>query len=318
MNKTQRILLGMVVLQLVLIALVFFNSKPKIVPNEPLLPNLQTDKITAIKISDNSNNLIDIEKKNETWVLANSGDFPVLEQSVTSLLDSLKNIRTGRLVTNTKASHKRLQVADDDYQRKIVITSPQGDTTILMGSSPAPSNVHIRLANDDAVYLTNAITTNTASSIVSNWVNTSYVQLDSNAVTQIEVQSANGSFQFQKSVDNTWQFADQTENETLDASKWSSYLTAFTNLRMVMPVSTQMEDAFGLSNPKAKVTLHFTENGESKAGELTIGQQDSRDQNYYAKWSFSPYVVKISSFNAERIINLAKTDLISTPVTATP
>ena len=106
---------------MLLVALVIVINQPKTVADEPLLTNLADEKVTSIQISDNENNSVTLEKVGGNWVLANSGNYPVLSENVTDLLESMRNIRTGRLVTNTKASHQRLEVEEDNFQRKIEV-----------------------------------------------------------------------------------------------------------------------------------------------------------------------------------------------------
>ncbi|NTW43046.1 MAG: DUF4340 domain-containing protein [Anaerolineaceae bacterium] len=317
MNKLQKILAGVLCLQLLLVALVIVINQPKTIKDEPLMMNLANDKITSIQISDNENNSVIIKKVSETWVLANTGNYPVITSNVTDLMDSLLNIRTGRLVTNTEASHQRLEVENDHFQRKIEVKMTDGSYTVFIGSSPAQSNVHVRLSNQDSVYLTNAISTTKASAQVSNWVDTTVTQIPSDSVKSIAVTTSNGLLQFELGTNNQWTCLQFSADETLDISKWTTYLTAFTNLRMVTPVSDLIDESYGLSSPLAKVVIQYTENNEPKTGELLIGKQDETDSNYYAKWSLSPYVVKIASFNAERMINITKSELISLPATPT-
>jgi len=317
MSKLQKILAAVLILQVLLVVFVFVNNRPKKVEDGQLLKNFESGKVSSIQIFDNENHSVVLEKSGENWVLANFGNYPVIPENVTDLLDSINNIRTGRLVTNTKASHQRLEVEEDQFQRKIEIKMSDAYYTILIGSSPAPSNVHVRLSNQDSVYLTNAISTTKASAQVSNWVDTSVIQIPSDSVKSIEVTTPDGFLQFELGSDNQWTCLQFSTGETLDSSKWTTYLTAFTNLRMVSPVSNVINEEFGLSSPLAKVVIQYSENNESKSGELLIGKQDETDSNYYAKWSLSPYVVKIASFNAERILNISKSELISVPSTPT-
>ncbi|PKN82805.1 MAG: hypothetical protein CVU46_17805 [Chloroflexi bacterium HGW-Chloroflexi-8] len=316
-NKTQKILTGLVVIQIILAALVFYLGRPKTTSNEPLIKSVSIDDISSVQISDKENNQVTIEKVDGNWVLVNSGNFPVISENVTKLVDDLANIHTGRLVTNTSASHQRLEVDAENYQRKVDLKTANGDFTLFIGSSPAQSNVHVRLSGQDAVYLTNAISTTTASALVSNWIDTSYIKIESNNVKEIQITTANENLQFQLNEAGEWNCLQLSANEKLDISNWTTYLTAFTNLRMVSPVSTTMDESYGFSSPLAKLTIKYTENEQEKTGELLIGKKDETDSNYYAKWSLSPYVVKLASFNAERITNITKTELISVPATET-
>lgn len=317
MNKTQKILTGLVILQVILAALVFYLVQPKTSSNDPLLKSLAIDEISSIQIADKEKNLVNIEKVDGNWVLANTGNFPVISENVTKFVENLANIRTGRLVTNTSASHQRLEVDSDNYQRKVDVKTSDGTITLFIGSSPAQSNVHVRLSGQDAVYLTNAISTTTASALVSNWIDTSFIKIESGSVKEVQVTTANEKLQFHLNESGEWVCSQLTANEKLDTSNWTTYLTAFTNLRMFAPVSDTIDESYGFSSPVAKLTIKYIENEQEKTGELIIGKKDETGNNYYAKWSFSPYVVKLASFNAERIINITKTELISVPATET-
>jgi len=69
---------------------------------------------------------------------------------------------------------------------------------------------------------------------------------------------------------------------------------------------------YGFDTPAATLMIHYANDaGEPQFGELVIGGQDSAG-NYYAKWSDGEYIYKISSFNAERFINLSTDDFSST------
>ena len=318
MTKFQKILAGLLAIQIVLIAVVFLTNRPAKASNNPLLPDFDVKTVTAVTIYDNSGSQIKMEKSGDEWVLPDKDNYPVKAQNINDLLDNVAAIRDNRLVTNTAASHQRLQVADTDFKGKLEITSPSGTFILYVGSSPAANSVHVRLASSDAVYLTNAISASQVSPAYSNWIDTSLVKIASASVSNISVTNSNGSFHFFKDDSNNWVSQELSADETIDPSKWSSLLSGFTNIPLVEPVSKTAQPAYGLEQPAASLTLTYQDaNDATQQGELIIGNKDESGNNYYAKWSQSPYIVLISSYNADRIINLSKESFLPTPPTAT-
>ena len=318
MTKLQKILAGVLILQIALTAIVFLSSRPAIASNNPLVPDFNPDEVTSITITGNTGEKITMEKIDGNWVLPDADQFPVLSQNVVDLLDKVASIRDNRLVTNTSASHARLLVDEKEFLQKIEFTSPKGSATLFIGSSPAANNVHIRLGKSDAVFLTNVLSSIQLSPTYSNWINTSLVQITGANVQKISILLQNESFHFYKDTDNNWTSQELSAGEIIDAAKWSSLLSGFSNIRMVAPVSKTTQSIYGFDNPSAKLNLtYLDENNNTQESELLIGNNDESGSNYYAKWSQQPYIVKISSYNAERIVNLSKEDFTPTPPTAT-
>jgi hypothetical protein len=318
MTKLQKILAGLLILQIGLTVIVFLSNRPAIASNNPLIKDFTPDEITSVTIYGNTGEKITMVKSLGNWVLPEADNYPVKSQNITDLLEKVATIHDNRLVTNTKASHARLQVDEKEYQQKLEFSSPKVTTTLFIGSSPAANNVHIRLGKSDAVYLTNALSSIQLSPTYTNWIDTSLVQISSASVKSVTFTSSKDSFHFIKDNENNWKCEELVSDETLDPSKWSSILSGFTNIRLVAPVSKTAQTRFGLDNPTANLhVIYLDESNNSQEGELIIGSKDESGSNYYAKWSLSPYIVTISSYNAERIINLQKEDFTPTPPTAT-
>lgn len=318
MNKTQKTLLGIFVVQVLLIGFVFFSKRAVSVSNNPVFTDLKPEMVSKIVISDSTGKMVEIEKQGDGWVLPLQDDFPVKTVTLEGLINRLAEIRDNRLVSRNTSSHERLKIADDNFERKVQLTVNGKVQTILFGSSPASNNIHFRLENGSNVYMTNAVTVNQMPVLITNWVNQTLVQLNSEKVNKINVKNAQGSFEFSKNADSQWQ-ANKTESGgEFDATKWSSLLSAFTNLNLVEPVSKSIKPEFGLDKPAASITFSYVnESGEQATDELLIGNT-IENGNYYVKWSGSDYVFLVSGYNAERILNLKSSDYSTVPATETP
>ena len=315
MNKTQKYLLAALVLQVILIVVVFILQRPVSASNNLLFPDLKGDAVTAITISDSTGKSVSLEKQGDQWILPLQDGYPVKPETVQQLLEKLATIRDNRLVTRAEASHARLHISNDNFERKVELTLKGSKEVIYFGSSPATSNIHFRLDGKPEVYLTNTLTTTQLSTSISSWVDPILFLIPGSAVQKIQISNNTDVFTFEPDADSTWLAQPVEAGFQFDQSKWSSLLSGFTNLRFVEPVSKPEKAEYGFEKPQARMQIEFSdENGETKSGELVIGNQDKAG-NYYAKWTDSAYVTLISSYNAERFVNLAADDYSSAVIT---
>lgn len=315
MNKIQKYLLAILGLQFILILAVFLLQRPVTASNNLIFPDLKVESVTAINISDSAGNLVSLKKQGEQWVLPLQDDFPVNTEAISQLVEKLTIIRDNRLVTRSEASHDRLKISNENFERKIEITIDGNEEIIYFGSSPATSNIHFRLNGKPEVYLTNALTSAQISTSISSWVDTVIYQISSGSVKKIEITNNAGDFKFEPGADTVWSGQPLEEGYQFDQSKWSSLLSGFTTLRFVEPVSKSKKTEYGFETPQAIMNIEYsTESNPSMSGRLIIGSQDGSG-NYYVTWSESDYIYLIPSYNAERFVNLTADDYSSSIAT---
>lgn len=311
MNKTQKILLIGLGFQVALIAIVFLLQRPATAQNNLIFPDLKLESVSAIEISDSSGNTVSLRKQGQNWVLPMHADFPVNSENVQQLVEKLAIMRDNRLVTRSETSHDRLKISDQNFERKVEIEVNGKREVIFFGTSPVTSNIHFRLDGNSEVFLTNAVSSSQLNTAISGWVNTVLFQIPSESVKKIAISNQEGLFSFEPSEGSDWTSERLDEGTQFDQSKWSSLLSGFTNVRFVEPVSKTELSEYGFSTPSAEMVIEFTqENGEITTETLLIGSQDEIG-NYYTKWTGSDYIFLISSFNAERFINLGVDDYSS-------
>jgi hypothetical protein len=318
MNKTQKYLLALLGVQIVLILVVFLLQRPVAASNNLIFPDLKIEEVTEIKIGDSSGNLVTIQHKGDQWVLPLQDDFPVQTENVQQLIDNLALIRDNRMVTRSESSHDRLSISNENYVKKVDFTFNGNEESIYFGSSPTTSNIHFRLDGKSEVFLTNAISTSQIPSSISGWVNTLIYQISGTNVQKIEISNSQGNFVFTHDDESTWSSQQLEEGYAFDQSKWSSLETAFTALRFVEPVSKTIIPEFGFDNPVTTMEIEYSdESGQLKTDQLLIGNQDENG-NTYVLWSESDYVYKVSSYNVERFVNLTFEDYSSPIPTEEP
>jgi hypothetical protein len=153
MNKYRSWLSCLLGFQLLLIFGIFFISqgmksefKPQVFVN---IPVSTLDKLTV----SSSNGVVELESKGGVWSLPQLHQLKVDSEKIVSALDKLMSLKTSWPVTTTASAHKRFEVSDNQYQRKIELyTSGRLAETVYIGSSPSFRKSHVRINGDDNVY----------------------------------------------------------------------------------------------------------------------------------------------------------------------
>lgn len=309
MNRNNQILSGILVVQLILVAIAFWPASTiSGGGGAPLLGEFDTTAVVGLTIRDNENQQIEMNKNGENWVLASADDYPVDESKVTPVLEKLQTLNSNRLVTQTDSSHGRLKVANDDFERLVEVSLQDGTThQLYIGTSGGPSATHVRLDGQNEVYLTGDLSMWDVNSGANSWIDTVYATLPPTATLALQLENANGTFEFIKEGEN-WNMAGLAEGEPFNSAAFTAMLNQTISLRMSEPIGKSIQPDFGLDSPRAVVVLHTTE-GERV---LQIGSADE-EGNSVAKWSESEYYVYIPASSANNLVDKTRQDFLEVP-----
>jgi hypothetical protein len=279
---------------------------------EPLFPDLQTSDITALTIEDEAGNVIELAKVTGEWVLSQADDYPAQGDTVTAFLDKLLVISTGRLVTQSDTSHKRLQVARDAFVRRVTFETGDGaQETLYLGTSPQFGAMHFRLEGRSETYLTGELTRFDADATASTWIDTSYQSVTQEDVTRMTLQNSNGTLIFEKDGEGTWTLVDLGEDETLDETQVTSLLRRAAVVTMRTPLGREGQPAYGMDTPNAVVLLETAE----KTVTLRVGAKDDDAASYIVKSSESPYYVHVAESSVQALVENGRDAFLQEPPT---
>jgi len=286
--------------------------------DRPLFEGVEASRIAALTITDGQGASIRMAKQDGAWVLPEADDYPLLTDKVTSVLDKIAALRAERVVTETPGSHKRLKVAEDDFERLVSYEMEDGAVhEFYLGSSPTYGATHIRAKGDDRVVLTGELTAYDLSLDVTAWADRAYLTIPKEDVTAITVQNENGALEFQRAGE-TWGFPDLAEGEEFDEVKFQTLLSRAASVSMLAPLGKTEKADYGLADPSAIVTLTTeSEDGGAKTYTLLVGAQLGEDQGYVVKSSESPYYVRVAAYAAEEFIEASRDRFLVQP-TSTP
>jgi len=310
MKRLHIILAAVLAVQIALGVVVFWPRSGATSEAAPLFPDLTVENITSLVISDDTGNVLVLKNAAGSWVLPEADDYPALPDGISSLLEKVLALDTGRLVTRTEASQKQLRVAGDDFLRKIELETTDGQVyTLYLGTSPSYGASHFRLEGQDETYLTSDISPWEVSAVASSWVNTSYLSRSADTLTQVTLDNANGSFVFTKDDEGNWILAGLDADEELNTTAVNSFITQVTSISLQEPLGKEEQPSYGMDNPLAVVRLR----GDDETVTLEVGAQDPDDGSYVVKSSDSPYYVRIASYSASKLVESTREGFLVVP-----
>jgi hypothetical protein len=315
MKWYDRILAGILVIQIILSVVVFWPRSAVTGASEPLFPDLEAGDIVALTITEADDNSIQLKKTDTDWVLSDADDYPAQTDKITPLLSKILDLTTSRLVTRTDASHKRLQVAPDDFVCRIDFETVGGmKHTLYLGSSPRYGATHFRVDGQSETYLTSELSTWETKADAASWVDTAYLSVPQEDIIKVTLENTHGTFTFTKDDEGTWTMAELAADETLDETKVSSVIQQAASVNMTSPLGKEEKASYGMDEPNAVATLET----EDKTITLRVGAQDPGDNSYVVISSESPYYVRVSEYSVKDLVERTRDDFLQVPPTPTP
>lgn len=315
MNKLQRILLGVLAVQLILIVVVFWPRPTATGAGSPLL-GITTDEVSGLTISDDLGKTVKLVKGADGWVAASAADYPADAAKIAPALDKLVALTAGQPVAQTAASHAQLQVADNKFVRKVELQTAGGAKTLYLGSASGARATHVRLAGQDAVYLARDVATWELATDLVSWINPVYFSVPAADVTGFTVKNGNGEFVFAKDDGGAWTLQGLAQGETVDAGAISALLNQATNVRLTLPLGKTDDPAYGLAQPSAAVTLTAKSGDQTKTYTLTVGAKDATDNSYAVKSSESAYYARAAEYGVKELVEKDRAGFLQQPTPA--
>jgi hypothetical protein len=318
MNRLNQILVGLLVVQLVVVGILFWPRSTASVEGQSLFPDVTSDRIVGLTITGPDGQTLHLAKLNGQWVLPEAEDYPVLEDKVPTLLDKIIGLKAERLVTQTAASHERLKVAADSYERLVEFELSDGTRyRLYLGSSPSYSATHVRADGQDEVYLASNLSAQDAGVAATNWVDQAYLSIPRDQITTLTLENKNGRFEFEKSGD-AWTMKGLAEGETLNQTSVEALVSRAASVTLTKPLGKVEQQSYGLQQPGAVVTIRtHTDEAGDRTFTLRVGARDPADNSYVVISSESPYYVRVAEFSVKDFVEKARDGFLQLPPTPT-
>ncbi len=317
MKRRNQILAGLFGAQIVLIVLVFL---PRLLPSQsqsgPLLGNVQANDIVKMTISDNTGKTLTLAKPGSDWTLPDYENYTANGDQVAQFIGKLIQIKTDVLETNTASSLKRLQVADNDFVRKVDLQGKDGTVhTLYLGTASGGGANHVRLGGQNNVYVARGINAFEAATDVNGWINSTYLSIPQDNILSASIENAQGKFEFSNNA-GVWSMKNLPGGAEFNQQELSTLLAGLGSLNMQSPLGKEDKPEYSLDKPNATVTVVVSDTNNTKVTTLKIGTKDSAG-NYPVISSDSTWYVTVPAASVEPFIT-AKLDTFLVQATPTP
>jgi len=316
------ILGGLLVLQIALAVAFLIPWGQRPVEPERLLPTMQAAAVAELYIEDTTGNYVKLRRRGaEDWVLPETDDYPVTAVVADQLVEDMVELDNLRPVTKTQASHARLRVAGDDFERKVTATMEDGSTAVLyVGTAPLPRATHVRVEGDDRVFISDDLRHREVSLQPTYWVNTVYYSVDYSDVQKFTLVNPQGRFEFFLDDNGEWQMEGLGPEETFNPNNLISLITTVSTISLTAPLGNVEKPEYGLLDPQAVVLLETQDGAEDPPEEvtITIGADTQKPNRVVVKTSEAPWFIEANRFTVDRLINRTREEFIVRPTPTIP
>ena len=311
MKRQHQILAGVLIVQILISVLVFWPEPAATETGALVFADVSADDIVALRITNDTGSEIALEKSGDTWVLPEAGDYPAQESAVTQVLEKVVALETGSLVTRSDTSHKQLQVAEDEFVRRVLFETADGEShTLYLGSAPRYTATHFRVAGEADTYLTTELSSWELNVQPNQWIDTAYTEIDTETVTSLVLENNQGTFTLVRDeAGENWTLADRAADEQIATSRTNALVRNATGMTLSAPLGTEPQPDYGLEAPNAVVSIETTEGTET----LVVGAEDEASGEYVVKYSESPYYVRVAGYTVQAMVNNAREDFLEEP-----
>ena len=149
-----RVLTGLLVLQCALAAYTWYPRDTG-VHREPVVPweaaSVQKIQLESVTTRNRGADL-ELARDGSGWKLLSEHGFPARTAPAQELLDRIMGLERARPITTDPSLHDKLNVADDNFTRRVTLHRDDGETLELFAGTASRERMNLRYAGDDAVY----------------------------------------------------------------------------------------------------------------------------------------------------------------------
>ena len=298
-------LAALLAVQLVAALALGWGGRSALVPAAADAPLLAFDPkaIQTIRIdgkADTGETAVVLTRGAKGWALADMGDFPAEGTKVDALLTKLADLKRPMPVATSKESLKRHKVADEGYERRVVLESGgKPVATLLLGDSPGPRRQFARPAGDSAVYDLDLALYDLGNR-PDDWLAKDGLRVDQESIEGVAAKD----WELIKDKDS-WRFAGADAGKAPDSAAVINLLGRIGNLGYRGVLGTQDKPEFNQSAPAIELRLKL-KNGDTRTYRIS---KPKEGQDYVLKSSDRPWYFKVADFDLEGVIDQDKAKL---------
>lgn len=317
MNRTNQILAAALAIQVILAIILVVRPGETSDTREtgPLLEGFDPNAVASITITNDLDESLRLTRQGDTWVLPDSDNYPAQATTINTLLNKLAALNVERPIATSPSSHRQLGVAEDEFQRRLLITQDGTTYQLYLGTPGGPMSTHIRLDGENTVYLGEGLASWEADTQAGAWAVTNYFSLPVDEIIGVRLENPSGILNFTRTDAGTWGLSEATENQALNEAAFNTFLNQITAVSLRRPLGTDEIADYGTNSPQATITIRTRETLEigdtpiEASYTLLIGA--AFEEGYVLKASNSPFFVLVAATTVDPWLAYSLTDFIN-------
>jgi hypothetical protein len=265
------------------------SAKPRDEEPEKTRPAFKftRDEINSVSIL-RSGQTTRLENQNNKWVITQPVNAPADESAISALLSDLVNARIDSEFPAVGGDLKPYGLAEPKVKLDVKLKNGQTHHVELGAKDQIGSSAYAKIDGAQNVAMISSGLLNDSDKSVSDMRDRALIGAGQNEFSAVKVVNENGGYELEKK-DSDWNIKSPIQGST-DGSQVSSLLSDFTGAKATEIVSETTDEPakYGLDKPKLSLTTRFL-NG----GERTVSVGSKVDENYYAKVSDRPQLLKV-------------------------
>lgn len=337
MNKLNKILVGALVVQLGLAVLVYTHgSGPSGVRTaHAVIPGLDASTVTKVDLygarnkGDEETVALRLRKQGDKWVIENHNGYPADSASVNALLSSVASLTARDPATTSKAALDQMQLADDHYDGKLVLSTAKGDQTLYIGKQTGFQQRAVRLGTATKSYTVPDLSASATQTRVTDWIDPVYLEVAADDITGLTIERGADTLSLAKGDDGSWQLAGAgapaagdkaAAPPVVDKTKVGKLVDAARKIDIadIAGVAGDDDAKFGLDQPRAHITLAVkAKDGDASDQAYVIDVGSAKGGNSYVHLGSNRFVVSEAASKLQPIFD-ATAESLTTPTPAKP
>jgi len=275
------------VLQLIIVAALYWPVSSDEGPAPSLATGLPRDSIERVEIRDSEGDELSLRRVEDGWVLPDG--LPVAPTMIDTLLTALISGDPGLAIATSESAAERFKVADGDFERRIRLSGGAQERVVYLGTSPAFRKIHARREGERAVYVIE-LNSYDAAALAERWVDRSLLaagEISSLALYGVRYTLADGAWT-------------RDDGEAVDDAAMESLLQVLSSLQVSGLVDADDQDAAA-----AGEALRLDLETGNTTRRLTVLDNPDVERFYLSSDAFDA-TFDTSAYDAERLIDAAR------------
>ena len=300
MTRGQWTLIGLLVVQAMLIAVL--RNPATAGPSEPgsLVPEFEASSVTKVEVGTNPDEKLVLRRDGSTWTIATADGYPADTSKVDDLLNTIRDAKTRSAVVTSDKYHESLEVSEAKAQARVRLYRDGEDEPVadLILGKTTTGGAHVRIAGEEDVYDVRGLTPWQLRPDTATWMQKKLVDIPVDSVRKVAVRNEHGAFEVER-VEGDWIVVtpDDAKGRSCSKEKIDAIVRVAASLNVSGAAGRVDAAAQGLGDDATIVTLSHDEGSTT----VRIGAKvpDNDSQAYVTRDGFGFAATQWeSSFNS--------------------